>query len=335
MFRFACLALVSVASIGLAAPSFPGGVLDSTGRTAYLASEIGIDAIDLARGQVLWQSREAHVPILVEGDRLYALAVYKTNKLSVIAFDLARTADRVFRTEVTGFPRWVATLPTATQSFRFGWRRQKNTLFLDWKAEAFVERGPTKHASGQVQIDLDEGRVRSSPIVLHPPQPDAQPARQLEKLAVRSQATVSGQLLAAVLEELPGSTPRDRRQRLVLRGWEVRSGKEIASRELLRGTRPIVLADLDRKHLWLRDAGENSLVWSVVSILDGHLVTRVPVVPGTQVATIVGSRAYCLTVAPAPGELDGSPRRALMLHALDLETGKAVWKRSLGAVPRW
>ena len=40
-----------------AATPFPGGVLDS--GTAYLGSEAGIDAVDVATGKLLWPSPRA------------------------------------------------------------------------------------------------------------------------------------------------------------------------------------------------------------------------------------------------------------------------------------
>ena len=62
----------------------------------------------------------------------------------------------------------------------------------------------------------------------------------------------------------------------------------------------------------------------------GVVVRRVPFVPGTKQATLIGSRAYCMATAPARGSLELGPRRAQTLHAIDLESGKVVWQRPLG-----
>lgn len=73
--------------------------------------------------------------------------------------------------------------------------------------------------------------------------------------------------------------------------------------------------------------------WSVVSVLDGHLVTRVPFVPSTQTATLIGARAYCLSVSLEKKAFsDRPPARVAELHAIDLEAGRIAWKHSLGAV---
>src|SRR4051794_36290228 len=103
-------ALLAGPALASAAPPFPGGILDSTGRTAFVRSSEGITAINLARGEVLWRRPEANVPLLVAGDRLYAVALSPANRLAVLAFDLASKAENVFQTEVTDIPRWVSTL---------------------------------------------------------------------------------------------------------------------------------------------------------------------------------------------------------------------------------
>ena len=333
MLRFHGLTLFLALPITcFAAPPFPGGVLDSTGRTAYLASEAGIDAVELARGDLVWQSREAHVPLLVAGDRLYGLALADSNRLGVVGLDLASKAKRVFRAEITDLPRWVTTRSTLTQSFRCQFRQSRNTLLLDWEAESRPAGSPAKHAAGQVQVDLETGSVEPIPVAVSMPRAADLTPTHLEKLAIRWQGRAGGQLLVVASEELPGSKVGDRKHRLILRGWDARSGQETtAPRELLRGSRLVVFTDLDGARLWLRDAaGTEDRPWSVVSSLDGHLIRRVPFVPGTKQATLLGSRAYCLVVAPARGSLEGGPRRAQTLHAVDLEAGKIVWRRELG-----
>lgn len=326
------LLLLTIPTTATAAAPFPGGALDTTGSAAYLASEAGIDAVDLARGGLLWRSREAQLPLAVTGGRLHALGFHPTNQLTVVTFDLAGQDRRVFKTDVTDLPRWVSTRGTATQSFRQEWKRLGEEIVLDWRAEARGEAGPAKVAAGQVRIDLGTGRVRSVPLTASE-SPDRLPI-QLEKHALRWHGRAGGQLLAVVLEDLPESAAVKRPQRLVFRAWDARTGKETTPRELMRGERLAVLTDLDGKHAWLRDAGgqdDAARPWAVVSVLDGHLVARVPFVPGTRAVTRLGDRAYCLTTAPAKAALgDGPPRRVHTLHAIDLGDGKTAWTHRLG-----
>ena len=326
-----------------AAPVFPGGILDTTGRTAYVRSGEGIAAIDLARGDVVWHRSEAQVPLLVAGERLYAVALTPTNKLSILAFDLASKAESVFQTEVTDFPRWVSTLEQPGKEFRFRWTREHSTLTLTWKAQARSDAGPPKKATGRMQIDLANGRVKAeAPRAGTPETLDAatETPHQFERLTVRWHGTRSGQLMAAVLEEMPGSKAGDRKQRFVFRTWDARKGKPTDSKEMLRGQRLALLVDLDEKYLWIRDAASNGgpksadqlagHPWTVFSGLDGNEVARVPWVPGATAATIVGRRAYQLAVNGRRLTADGRPVVRHTLYAFDLDTGKRVWSCELG-----
>ena len=326
-----------------AAPVFPGGILDTTGRTAYVRSGEGIAAIDLARGDIVWHRREAQVPLLVAGERLYAVALNPANKLSILAFDLASKAENVFQTEVTDFPRWVSTLEQPGKEFRFRWVREQRMLTMSWHAQARSNTGPAKVATGRVTIDLDSGRVKAEAPRAETPETlgtSAEVPRQFDRLTVRWHAHRGGQLMAAVLEELPGSKAGDRKQRFVLRTWGSRSGKVAESKEMLRGQQLTLLTDLDEKYLWIRDAGNNggpkspeSLPagsWTVFSGVDGSEVARVPWVPGATSATLIGRRAYQLAISGRRLTAEGKPVARHTLHAFDLDTGKRVWSCALG-----
>src|SRR5205807_4617303 len=108
-----------------AAPSFPGGVLDSTGRSVYLTAGNGIVAIDLAGGEVLWRSDEASEPLFVVADRLYALAPTRTGRLFVRGFDLADRGQRVFESDPIDLPRWAVPENAPGRSFSFTWKRER------------------------------------------------------------------------------------------------------------------------------------------------------------------------------------------------------------------
>jgi hypothetical protein len=320
-----------------AAPPFPGGLLDSTGRTVYASTASGILAIDLTRGDVLWRTELARVPMFVAGDRLYALAA-RDNRLVVRAFDLADKGEKVFESDAVDLPRWVVPGPGPGHSFSCRWQRDQNHLDLAWQASAWSDSGPCKEAAGLASVDLDSGKVRPRPGAL-PQAPVTRPIPpQLEKLAVRWHRSLAGQLVALVVEDLPESGPGHRLQRLVLRAWNERTGKESPPRELLRGRRLVVLAGQDERHLWLRDADPGTAQpgaalpftgrhWSVFAAVDGQLVARVPFVPGTLAATVIGERAYCLTGGGVRTSQSGTARSGRVLHAIDLTTGKVVWRR--------
>jgi hypothetical protein len=326
-----------------AEPVFPGGILDTTGRTAYVRSGEGIAAIDLARGDIVWHRREAQIPLLVAGERLYAVALNPTNKLSILAFDLASKAENVFQTEVTDFPRWVSTLEQPGKEFRFRWTREHATLILTWQAQARSDAGPSKKATGRMRIDLTTGRVKAEAPHAGTPETlgtSAEVPRQFERLSVRWHGRRSGQLMAAVLEEMEGSKAGDRKQRFVFRTWDGRSGKATENKEMFRGSQLVLLTDLDERYFWIRDAGNNGgpksvehlagQPWKVFSGLDGNEVANVPWVPGTTAATLVGRRAYQLAISGRRLTAERPPVARHTLHAFDLDTGKRLWSCALG-----
>jgi hypothetical protein len=321
-----------------ALPPIPGGILDTTGRVAYLTGSAGIDAISLAHGELVWRTTEAQYPLLVVGDRLYALAITDANLLQVKGFDLVNQGKRIYQSAMVDLPRWVVPRQGPERSFTWTWRREKTTLILNWTASASSGLGPRKQAAAVVRIDLEDGKVKSGPVTPPPAPTTPHLPPQLEKRAVRWQRSLSGQLHALLLEEIR-TAGTQRKQRLVLRTWNERSGKEGSEHELLRGTRLVVMEGLDGIHLWVRDAAPSPDVlgsddvpapyhWMVYSALDGHLVARVPFVPGTREVLLLHDRAYCLAAAPLRSDsLELSTRRAYTLHAIDTETGKVVWKR--------
>jgi hypothetical protein len=322
-----------------AASPIPGGIPDPSSRTAYFSSSTGIDAVDLANGELLWSSREAEVPLLVAGDRLYALTLTNRNVLYVRGFELANRGRRVYESAAVEFPGWVVTGEAPGRSFRFTAQQHRTILALTWQASAWAESGPHKQAAGEARIDLVKGVVKTGPIGAPPKSPVVTVPDLLANLSVRWHRSISGYLRALVLEESSASGVR--KQRLVLRTWNEETGKEGKASELLCGTRPVVLADPNGLHLWLRDAApspdevdgapERRYGWTIYSVLDGHLVARLPFVPGTQQATLIGERAYCLVAAPQRGASPTTIRRAYTLYALEVGSGKTVWQRPLSS----
>jgi hypothetical protein len=340
--RSILVVLVLLPGVSRATPPLPGGILDSTGRTAYLASSAGIDAVGIARGELLWSTREAHRPLLVAGDRLYALVLSNQNLLHVRGFDLTAKGKRVYQSDLIELPGWVVTGEAPGRSFRCTWQRNGTTLVLNWQAAAWSDIGPRKEAAATVRIDLEDGSVRLGKVGPLPLVDAPQRPVQLEKLSVRWQRSIGGRLHALVLEDVSDMPLGEREKRLVLRVWNEKTGKQSTPRELLRGIRPMVLQGLDGIHLWVRDAapspdevGSNKALgryhWAVYSGLDGHLVARVPFLPGTQEATLIGDRAYFLTAALVRGSGAVPTRRSSALHAVDVESGKTLWDRPLSS----
>src|SRR5246127_1152619 len=62
----------------------PGGVADAEGNTGYLANPAGgLDAVDLAKGKLLWAPRGASRPLALDGNRLVCRADVKGKANSI------------------------------------------------------------------------------------------------------------------------------------------------------------------------------------------------------------------------------------------------------------
>ncbi|MBY0229749.1 MAG: hypothetical protein K2W96_10755 [Gemmataceae bacterium] len=303
---------------------FPGGLADGE-RTAYVAGPKGIDALDLETGEARWRSPHAQKPLFAAGDTLFCLAL-ESDSLAVVGLDKVGKGEVVFRSRPIETPRWADPAGAAGQSFAVAWSQEKRTLVLSWQARLKPRVGRGKEAHGSVRIDLLSGKTEPLAEARHAAPPLALP-KLLEKLSVRWHRTFGGQVLAVTEEE--AGKPGDRTHRLLLRTWDERTGKEAAAKELVRGGRPALLRGLDGLHLWVRDAGtretEEPAGWQVYSSLDGHAVAQVPFVAGTSQAVLLGGRAYVVAGASGRAALEGNGSRAYVLHALDLETGKASW----------
>ncbi len=208
----------------------PGGIVDPTGRTAYLANAHGgIDAVDLASGELLWETAEAQRPLMVLGSHLLAQAGVKRNRLRILAFDVAARGECVLESDPVVLPGWVVTGEAPGRSFKARWQIDHNHLVLAWEAAAWFagpgrptalqQEAARRRAAGTARIDLDSGQVESGPPeppLLGPPGP---PADALERKAVRWQGCWGGRAYALELQS------SDAQQVLLLHSWDLATGK--------------------------------------------------------------------------------------------------------------
>jgi hypothetical protein len=325
-----------------AAQPLPCGVTDPGGRTGFFANaKGGIDAVDLASGDLLWDLDGAKWPALAEGDRLFAWAPVNGNGLRVLALDRTQAGRRLLESEPVFFPDWVSVEEAPGRSFSARWRLEKGALVLDWEARAWfvgahatpqAEADARRFADGRVRIDVETGKAESASAE-KPAEPPPLP-RELEKAVVRWQGEAGGGRAALVLERADG------REKLTLWSWDV--GSVHAPRELLAGGRLLALPTLDGRLLCLRDAAagpdptapNDSLQggWSLFP-LDGGRPTRAPYEPGTESVAVVGGRAFCLVAGPLHGPLDRPFVRPRAVKAFDLQTGKPLWERPVAGKP--
>jgi outer membrane protein assembly factor BamB len=154
----------------------PGGVTDAAGKIGYLSlPKGGIVAVDLEKGDVLWESKEANRPLIVAGNRLAALATDKdkSNVLRVVAIDTDPKGKKSVTSPIK-LPDW-AVVGTgrdhqqAGKSFMARAQLVKGSLVLKWWAGSRyyggaapspeVLKNATKDATGIATVNLETGKV--------------------------------------------------------------------------------------------------------------------------------------------------------------------------------
>src|SRR5262245_15883818 len=147
----------------------PGGIADPVGRVAYVASaNDGIEALDLNTGSVIWESKEATMPLALEGHQLLAQAPRgqtKVNTLQVVLIDVA-SGQVVMQMQPLVFPTWISVDGGIGLTFVSSATLVGNELVLTWMAQReLVGPAPSPEAvaaarkieSGTARITLDNG----------------------------------------------------------------------------------------------------------------------------------------------------------------------------------
>jgi hypothetical protein len=332
----------------------PQGLADPAGRLGFFASaDDGIECIDLATGKVLWHTYEAQRPLLLDGDHLLAQAGTKRNRLRILRLDVKRNGECDFESDPLVLPAWVVTGEAPGHSFAANWHLDKHHLVLRWQAATrYVgpsrptpeeESAARKHDRGTARIDLRTGQVEVLPA--HG-EPAAQAAgssppplpEQLERKALRWQRLIGQHWKVLALEEENGQ------QCFVLHSWDRKKDEEQPPKELLRGKRLLARTTLDEQILCLREASprpdegvsfsggaseqrKSPSWWWLFSVETGTMLGRIPDEAGMHAIVVLGKRVFYLVPGTIHGPLNRPNVQPLILHAIDLSSGKKLWQR--------
>jgi hypothetical protein len=332
----------------------PGGVVDAEGKTGYLANPAGgIDAIDLSTGRLRWSSPKASKPLALAANRLAAQATIKgkANQLRVVVLDVAHQGKLLATSTPVVFPDWVSIGVTYGRSFTASGKVVKGQLFLRWEARAWyaggarptpeIERRARKHDAGVARIDLKTGKVA---LLKKDQFPKAEGPKLLKALAnVKSlqywtgtswetkPLVVGNRVVALAQENEKGE------QVIKYRRWDLKTAKAKGGTVLLRGKALWPMISGDRRSLFIHKAlpktalPKGDYAWWVFALASGKQVAKIPFEPGTRQITRVGPRAYYVIEISK-----GGPRgftRSRTLKAIDLKSGKEIWKRAVWAPP--
>jgi hypothetical protein len=330
--------------------SFPDGVIDPDGRTAFVSSPRGgIQAVQLEDGKVLWTNDSvAAKSWLVAGTRLIA----RGERLSVL--DLRSEGKLLRHCEAPGFPK-VEVPDRCMVSFNL-WDPHVagDNLEAKWYAVAAIDRSKGRPFAfqawtafnkaapvGTLKIDLGTGRAEV--------QTDAKPADissgQIPEAAKPEQRTpaslpesllatwrqyqkdqngritvLDGRLVGVSLTlEMAG---QEYRKNVVLNAWDLKTAAPAKPVALVKGKA------LDIANVVLTEDGRHAgVVFStsavtIYSLADGQPVARdVTGVSSPETAFVISQRLYYAE----PGGTGGERK----LRAIDLRSGKSVWERPL------
>jgi hypothetical protein len=334
--------------------SLPGGVADPEGKTGYLANpQGGIDAVDLARGKLLWDTKAGSTLLAFADNRLIAQAGVegKGNQIRLVVLDTTNKGKLLLASKPVVFPEWVSVGVTHGRSFSAGARIIKNNLLLTWEARAWyaggarptpqIEKAARRHASGVAQIDLKNGRVEMLSRDKVPPTPGPKLPRELEDVksmqywtgsSWETKPIIVGQKVAAItVENAKGKSA------LRLKTWDLSSAKVLSDGIVLEGKSLWPQLSADRRYLLVHQAlpkeslPKGDYAWWIFSVATGKQVGKIPFEAGTREITLVGPRVYFMTEVTR-----GGPRgftRSRLLKAITLKTGQFAWQRQIWAPP--
>ena len=155
---------------------FPGGVADPAAKTAYVTNTAGgIDAIDLGKGDLLWDTKEPAKPVAVAGKKLVVQVPVagKANEVKVAILDTAAKGKKVSESDAVTFPDWVSVGGGYGRSFASSGRIHDGALLLTWQARAWyaggarpsreIEERARKQDAGIAKVNLESGKVEMLP----------------------------------------------------------------------------------------------------------------------------------------------------------------------------
>jgi hypothetical protein len=295
--------LAGLLAPGAAMALHDGVVIDVDGGTAYLMSpQGGIDALDLATGNVMWKSTAAAKPLLVKGGTLVAQARSARNgELVIVALDAKRgTARERVDVEIPAtLHAQVADGPSRT--FRVQAFSAADSVVVTWTAE------DSRIAQGALLTPEPEGAAPT------PTAPTAKRAAAVQPLSGAARLDLTAGRAVAM--------PYEKAQQLRMPAVAEKAGRQADGRRQL--------ASLDGRHvLHSERAGEDKL-WAPYrwTVTDAAGRTVGTVDAPVSMAPFVVSGSRILYVAQPAARVEGKKmiEEPLRLRALDLKTGAEMW----------
>ncbi len=152
----------------------PGGIASPDGKVGFVVNvKRGVDALQLATGELLATAATARRPLIVWNERLVAQMAVKDNPhaMKLALFDAAQLGSPLLETEAIALPEWASLAKAHAHSFVVESRLVGDAVVLRWRAETWYgggeklteaeERAAHKVASGAVKMDLHTGKIQT------------------------------------------------------------------------------------------------------------------------------------------------------------------------------
>ena len=329
----------------------PDGVADyPAGKIGYVTNaENGIDAIDLVTGKLFWKTAESDKPLWADKNRLVAMKG-DGNNIRILILDATKKGALISTSKPVVFPEWVSIQNSYGHSFSYETYFLKNALLLKWEAHAHYAGGAApseeiladakKDAAGVARFDLKSGQVEmvaeDKIPVLMPAVPAALRDVHSEQYALgnaygETKPFISRGVLGAL--EL---AQKENRPIVVLKRWDLASGKAMKPVQLLEGVQPVFQLSLDGRYIMAvesrpkDDVPANDYAIWIFSIKTAKQIAKLPVELVTSPASIIGTRLYSIVSENRNREfISGGFIIGRQLQATDLKTGAVIWQHPI------
>lgn len=294
----------------------PGVVIDAAREIAYVMDpKGGIDAVRLARGQLVWHSNEAARPLSATGGLLLAQAEVPNagNELQLRTLDANTGRMRRAMTHLLPGGTRATVVGTVEGTFLVQATATGTEATLLWEFEARPLQGVKP---GALDIDAPEDERAVAPLQQQHLQPRAtiEPASGVVRVELRSGRT--------------SAAPQDQKVSLVARALEAAPEMRIAA---ITGQQ---FVSADGRHVLASERiGDDSVwdkyQWTILERATGRRVGAITDYRSYAPFMVVGDVIYYET-GPLERRTDaGMVSEPLRLRAVNLSTSAVVWTRDI------
>jgi hypothetical protein len=331
----------------------PAGVAGPDKRAGYVSDTAGgIQALDLAEGELIWRSQLAARPLIASENGLAVLGratPEKENALQVVLLDRQDQGKLLLESDAVIFPDWASATINTNESFSYGVRLDGDDLLLEWKAQAryrggappsaYIQAQANKAATGLARIDLKTGKVRMLPLESRR---ETELPKELQESTLFSYQIgasdtwetepwlVDEKIAAAITGEID-----EEQQALQLQRWNPATGKAQKPVALVKGLALVSYVTPDGGYIFIHsempteESSPNKTPWWLFSVSTGKQLAVLDYEQGAREACVLASKVYYIVDNPPPALRSDGDILQSTIKALDIVSGRLLWQHLL------